>query len=220
LLLKNFIDNEEKAEEAYKAATDLNYDPFKEKLQKTLEQYELAMDDPEGFRNPKEREIAAAVCQDIRNQLLRIEKISKKGETERDIRSMIKSVTTTIEDRRIRGLREIFGFYAQQHLPQGLEFGAIQNKKNILDLGEFLIFTKDFQVPLNKKKIIEVFKKTSSLRQLPVNFEEFCQAIDKIGIEINNENIFQIKKRLKEIKKIEQEKELSKKQIPVKKRGN
>lgn len=183
----------------------MHYDPFKEKLQRTLEQYEAAMDEPEGFRNPQERDIAAKVVNDLRNQLLNIDRISKRGETERDMKSMIKSVSTSIEDRRIRGLREIFGFYAQQHLPEGLEFGDILNKQNILDLGEFLIFSKDFQLPLNKKKIIEIFKKTSSLRQLPVNFEEFCEVIKKIGVEINNEKIAGVKKRLKEIRKLEAE---------------
>lgn len=82
---------------------------------------------------------------------------------------------------------------------------SVQSKtnKNILDLGEFLIFSKDFQIPLNKKKIIEIFKKTSSLRQLPVNFEEFRGCLDKIGVEINNERIHEIKARLKEIRKAE-----------------
>ena len=165
------------------------------------------MEDPEGFRNPKEREIAAQVVEDIKNKLSRIDKMGKNGTegTDRDARSMIKSISTTVEDKRIKGLREIFGFYAQQHLPQGLQFGDIENKKNILDLGEFLIFSKDFQIPLNKKKVIEIFKKTSSLRQLPVNFEEFLQVIDKIGIEINIDKIQAIKKRLKEIRKIEKE---------------
>jgi hypothetical protein len=168
------------------------------------------MDDPEGFRNPKEKEIATKIVDDLRSQLGRIEKINKRNdnETEKDIRSMIKSMSTSLEDKRVRGLREIFSFYSHQHLPEGLEFGDIERKKNILDLGEFLIFTKDFQIPLNKKKIIEIFKKTSSLRQLPVNFEEFCEAVEKIGIEINIERINAIKKRLKELKRIQKEKHL------------
>lgn len=78
-----------------------------------------------------------------------------------------------------------------------------KTNKNILDLGEFLIFSKDFQIPLNKKKIIEIFKKTSSLRQLPVNFDEFREWLDKIGVEINNERIHEIKARLKELRKAE-----------------
>jgi Ca2+-binding EF-hand superfamily protein len=115
------------------------------------------------------------------------------GETERDIKSMVKSISTSIEDKRIRGLREIFGFYSQQHLPQGLMFGDILAKQDNLDLGEFLMFTRDFQIPLNKKKIIEVFKKTSSLRQLPVSFDEFCEVLNKVSIELNIEKINAVK---------------------------
>ena len=204
------IDVEQRAEEAYKAATDLHYDPFREKLQKTLEQYERAMDDPDNFKSQKEREIAEKVITDLKNQLHRIDKIRRAdgNDTERDLRSMVKSISTSLEDKRDRGMREIFAFYSQQHLPQGLQFGDIQNKKNLLDLGEFLIFCKDFQIPLNKKKAIEIFKRSSKLRQLPIVFDEFLEAIDKIGIEINNERIGNIKKRLKEIAKIEKEQNL------------
>jgi hypothetical protein len=132
------------------------------------------------------------------------------GETERDIKSMIKSISTSIEDKRIRGLREIFGFYSKQHQPSGSMFGDILAKKDNLDLGEFLMFTRDFQIPLNKKKIIEVFKKTSSLRQLPVSFDEFCEVLNKVSIELNIEKINAVKKRLREIRKIEKEQGLNK----------
>ena len=121
---------------------------------------------------------------------------------------MIKSISTSLENKRERGLREIFAFYSQQHLREGLQFGDIYNKKNLLDLGEFLIFCNDFQIPLNKKKVIEIFKRSSKLRQLPIVFDEFLEAIDKIGIEINNEKISNIKKRLKEIAKIGKEKNI------------
>lgn len=99
----------------------MDYDPFREKLQRTLEQYEQAMEDPEGFRDPKERDIAAKIVEDLRSQLSKIDRMGRRGdnETERDLRSMVKSVSTTLEDRRIRGLREIFVFYSHQHLPQG-----------------------------------------------------------------------------------------------------
>jgi hypothetical protein len=211
--LLNYLDVDEQAEDAYRAATDHNYDPFREKLQKTLEQYEEAIADPEGFRNPKEREIAATVVEDIKNQISKIDRLSKRpadGETERDVKSMIKSISTSIEDKRIRGLKEIFGFYSKQHQPQGVMFGDILAKQDNLDLGEFLMFARDFQIPLNKKKTIEVFKKTSSLRQLPVSFDEFCEVLNKVSIELNIEKINAVKKRLREIRKIEKEQGLNK----------
>ena len=86
------------------------------------------MNDPEGFRNPKEKEIASKIVVDLRNQISKIDRLSKGNGTEMDLRSMIKSISTSVEDRRIRGMRELFAFYSQQHQRQGQEFGAIENK--------------------------------------------------------------------------------------------
>ena len=94
----------------------------------TLDQYEISMNDPEGFRNPKEKEIASKIVVDLRNQISKIDRLRKGNETEMDLRSMIKSISTSVEDRRIRGMRELFAFYSQQHQSQGQEFGAIENK--------------------------------------------------------------------------------------------
>ena len=55
------------------------------------------------------------------------------------------------------------------------------------------------------KKITEIFKKTGSLMHQPINFEEFWEAIDKLGVEINMYRIKNIQKRLKEIGKLESE---------------
>ena len=63
-----------------------------------------------------------------------------------EIKSM--PIGTTIDSAvvkaRSQGLREIFAFYAMQHLPQGMEFDKIMQKRGEIDLGEFLIFAKDF----------------------------------------------------------------------------
>lgn len=90
-----------------------------------------------------------------------------------------------------------------QHLPEGMEFDKIMQKRGQLDLGEFLIFCKDFNITLNKKKIIKVFKKTGNMSQTPINFEQFEEALGKIAVEINQERIVELKKRLKELKKIQ-----------------
>jgi hypothetical protein len=58
------------------------------------------------------------------------------------------AIGTTIDSAVVKardaGLREIFAFYAMQHLPQGMEFDKIMQKRGEVDLGEFLIFAKDF----------------------------------------------------------------------------
>lgn len=58
-------------------------------------------------------------------------------------------------------------------------------KRTQVDLGEFLIFCKDFGIKLHKKKIIEVFKKTSDMAHTPLNFDQFIEALGKIAVEIN-----------------------------------
>ena len=116
------------------------------------------------------------------------------------------AIGTTIDSAVIKareaGLREIFAFYAMQHLPQGMEFDKIMQKRSEIDLGEFLIFTKDFGITLNKKKVIEVFKRTSDNRHIPLKFEQFEEALGKIAIELNNEKADDLKKRIKELKKV------------------
>lgn len=72
-----------------------------------------------------------------------------------------------------------------QHLPQGLEFDKIMEKRTLIDLGEFLIFCKDFGIKLHKNKLIEVFKKTSDMRHTPLNYEQFHEALGKLAVEMN-----------------------------------
>lgn len=61
----------------------------------------------------------------------------------------------------------------------------IMEKWSLIDLGEFLIFTKDFGIKLHKSKIIEVFKKTSDMRHTPLNYDQFIDALGKLAVEIN-----------------------------------
>jgi hypothetical protein len=56
---------------------------------------------------------------------------------------------------------------------------------NQVDLGEFIAFTKDFQVALPKSKITEVFKKCS-VSHRPHKLPQFASAIDRLGQEIHN----------------------------------
>lgn len=203
IVLDHLHEYDEQIAEAFKAATDVNYDPFKEKLKKTLEQYENTLIKGD-FKDEKERDVTEKIIQDLRNQIARIEQSrSQTSGTDRGS----KKPQMTIEDMRKRGLKEIFDFYSKQHLPEGQEFGDILDKMKVIDLGEFCIFTRDFDIKLPKKKLIEIFKKTSDLHHQPLNFKQFCESIDKIGVAINQERIKGIKKRLAELTKIESERE-------------
>jgi hypothetical protein len=58
-----------------------------------------------------------------------------------------------INEMRKRGIQEIFNFYSRQHIPQGRKFEEMQESMSEVDLGEFMRFCKDFEIPLHKSKI-------------------------------------------------------------------
>ena len=69
----------------------------------------------------------------------------------------------TLEDKQNRGIKEIFDFYTRQHLMVGKKatFEQIEYELSNINMGEFMKFCKDFNVPLSKIKWAEVFKKTA-----------------------------------------------------------
>jgi hypothetical protein len=69
---------------------------------------------------------------------------------------------------------------------------------NEVDLGEFMIFCKDFNVPLTKSKLTEVFKKCSNNHK-PHKFEQFFNSMTRIGTEINKVRFDETSAKLKEI---------------------
>jgi len=83
-----------------------------------------------------------------------------------------------------------------------MEFDKIQQKRQEIDLGEFIIFTKDFNVPLPKSKIVETFKRTSDNRHIPLKFEQFSEALGKMAVEINQSKIDDLQKRIKALRKV------------------
>jgi hypothetical protein len=52
------------------------------------------------------------------------------------------------------------------------EFDDLKEIMNEIDLGEFMKFCTDFQIPLAKPKITEIFKKCS-INHKPHKFEQF-----------------------------------------------
>lgn len=79
---------------------------------------------------------------------------------------------------------EIFHFYSRQHIPKNKEFDDLKEIMNEIDLGEFMIFCKDFNIPLSKSKLTEIFKKCSVANK-PMKFDNFYASMTKIGLEIN-----------------------------------
>jgi hypothetical protein len=95
-------------------------------------------------------------------------------------------------------LKEIFKFYAVQHLFLGKSptFQMISEQSEILDCGTFLAFCKQFSIFYEEKKqkltkrseLTQIFKKHSTLNSF-MTFKQFLQAIDSISqIFFNEEN--------------------------------
>ena len=116
----------------------------------------------------------------------------------------------TLEERRAKGLREIFGYYAKSQMLIGRKatFEQIQHEISNLNLGEYMKFCKDFKIPCNKVKIAEVFKKIAK-NSKELFFEDFKDTLWKLLETRDKEEIDKLKKRLREIKKI-----MKKKQAP------
>lgn len=114
---------------------------------------------------------------------------------------------------RIRGLQEIFHYYSRQHIPNNKEFDHLKEKMNQVDIGEFMVFCKDFNIQsiTTKVKLTEIFKK-SSLNHQPLKFEQFQTSIQKIGAEIHRQKVEDQQKKLKELNK-----EIQRKQREMKK---
>ena len=102
---------------------------------------------------------------------------------------------------RRRGLQEIFNFYSRQHIPQGRKFEELEEAMSQIDLGEFMKFCKDFEIPLPKIKIQEVFKKSCVMGHKPLKFEQFDGSLTRLAVEINKVKLQELEKKLKIIDK-------------------
>jgi len=59
---------------------------------------------------------------------------------------------------------------------------------NEINIGEFMMFCKDFRIPLSKAKITEIFKKCS-ISHRPHKFDQFMESLSRLGTEINKSKI-------------------------------
>ncbi len=70
-----------------------------------------------------------------------------------------------IEEQRETGIKEIFAFYCRQQRMYGknITFDQLNAGLNNMNMGEFMRFCKDFQVPLKPPKVQELFKRYAKL---------------------------------------------------------
>ena len=98
----------------------------------------------------------------------------------------------------INSLKEIFDFYANQHNPMASSptFDEIAFRKINLDLAEFSKFCVEFEIPISKSKIVELFKKNTANRK-DMSFIEFKNSLEKISEAMNNNRKENLIKKIK-----------------------
>ena len=104
----------------------------------------------------------------------------------------------TQEQKLINSLKEIFDFYANQHNPMASAptFDEIAFRKINLDLAEFSRFCVEFEIPISKAKMAELFKKNTSNRR-DMSFNEFRHSLEKIGQAMNDSKKDNLEKKIK-----------------------
>ena len=213
LVFDHMLEYEKELTKNFKTETDATYDPFKEQLEDTLKSYQEKLAD-DTFKTDAERHILKNVVREMTRQLESHDRVKQEVKTQTDIKSVIQfsTVDSAIVDAREKGLREIFCFYALQHIPTGQDFDQIKEKRGLIDLGEFLMFCKDFQIPIfkrgsttkfDKKVLIEIFRKTSDMRHTPLVFEQFEDSLGKLAVAIKNKEVQELKDKLEELQKMQ-----------------
>ena len=109
----------------------------------------------------------------------------------------------TVEERRAKGLRELFDFYTRKQLLVGRHatFDQIQKEMSFLNLGEFMAIIKDFKIRVSKPKSTEIFKKFAKYSR-ELYFESFEDALCRLFVEAGRQELEDLSKRLQEVDKI------------------
>lgn len=98
-------------------------------------------------------------------------------------------------------LKEIFDFYARQHIQNNQGFEEMQEGLKKIDLGEFNGFLRDFKLNLPRQKTNELFLKAGdNLKE--IGRDHFKKAIILVGTEYAHAKLREHKERLKEWNKL------------------
>lgn len=190
--LEEILDQDEPNQTEYLRPVD-NIDPLKKHLIDTIAQYERLIRNDD-FKDLAERDTAHKLVSSLRQQLKEYEQ--RKTQTMKGSLAVTQYKPPSKEELREKGLKEIFHFYARQHIPHGIAFEDLEIIMNQVDLGEFTSFCKDFKVPLSRTDIKRAFNQCS-VNHKPLEFEQFYKGILRLGVEVNNDKIEKLKKRLK-----------------------
>lgn len=112
-------------------------DLMKQTLMSSIAQYEKLIR-TDNFKTREDRDTAHKLVASMRKQLKEHEQ--RKTQSMKDSAAVTKYAAPTKEELREKGLKEIFHFYARQHIPHGIAFEELEVIMNQVDLGEFTSF--------------------------------------------------------------------------------
>ena len=101
-------------------------------------------------------------------------------------------------------MREIFSFYCSQHRAQASfpTFAQISYKVNHMNVSEFCKFCKDFKIPLDIDKLMEIYNKREPINENhEINYNEFLLILQKISLFLNENKKRKLKKKIDKLKK-------------------
>lgn len=188
-----------------------------QQIMDTICQYEELIGNDD-FNSLEEKDATVKIVEQLYKQLREFEQRRTQSIKGSATQSQYNGLSK--EELREKGLKEIFGFYCRQHIPNGIAFEELEIVMNQVDLGEFTAFCKDFEVPLPRIEVTRAYHQCS-LNHKPLNFEQFYKAILRVGVVINNDKIKKLEQRLKLLPKDKvNKKSISKKTTKTLKSGS
>ena len=103
----------------------------------------------------------------------------------------------TKEQKRVNAIKEIFAFYARQHVNNNQigTFDSLKLKLEHMNLSEFSKFCSEFQLLIPKDKRIEIFKKNiSNTNTITIN--EFNNILPQLAKAIRDDKVNRLKKQI------------------------
>ena len=162
-------------------------DKLSKRLQKTITEYEDLLN-RDLFKDENEKQSAQKLLKTLKSQL----------DSHTTPKPLSKVPEESIEEKREKSLQELFSFYAKQHIPPGLPFEKLEETLQTINVGELVIFWKDFGIDLSRNELMLIFKKEAENNN-PHKFKQFMHSLKKICELRYGKQIQKLKNRIKEL---------------------
>ena len=162
-------------------------DKLSKRLQKTITEYEDLLN-RDLFKDENEKQSAQKLLKTLKSQL----------DSHTTPKPLSKVPEESIEEKREKSLQELFSFYAKQHIPPGLPFEKLEETLQTINVGELVIFWKDFGIDLSRNELMLIYKKEAENNN-PHKFKQFMQSLKKICELRHGKQIQKLKNRIKEL---------------------